>query len=86
MIMAVIVVMIMTMIVPMMFVIVIVVMPMIMAAVLIVVMIVATVGAMDMAFRGLFFCQQGGAAITDIGIGIGCKLVHAGQDAKAQCF
>jgi hypothetical protein len=57
-----------------------------MVVMVIMMMIVPTVWAMDMALGGLFFGQEGGAAFTDIGIGFGCELVHAGQDAKAHGF
>jgi hypothetical protein len=84
MIMAMIVVMIVA--VSLVFVIVIMVVPMVVATVLIVMMIVAAVRTMDMALGGLFLGQKGGAAFTDIGIGLGGELVHAGQDAKAHGF
>jgi len=45
--------------------------------------IVTAIRAVDMALGGPLFSQEGGAALTDIGIGLGGKLIHAGQDAKS---
>jgi ABC-type transport system involved in cytochrome c biogenesis permease subunit len=54
--------------------------------IMVVPVVVAAVRTMDMALRGLFLSQKGGAAFTDIGISLRGELVDAGQDAKAHGF
>ena len=48
--------------------------------------IMTAVRPMYMALGGLLFSQQRSTPFTHIGIGIGIKLIHAGQHSKSHCL
>ena len=48
--------------------------------------IVTAVRPMHMALWGLLFSQKRSTPLTHIGIGIGVKLIHAGQHSKSHCL